>query len=769
MKNKNIRLILLLLLSQFFLGEMKAVAGKARLYIATDKDIYTSSELIQFQIFLLNTSNSNKSVYAELLDCKGNKLTKKMLPLTSSISWGNLKVPQTDSSAFYILYCYVISKDSVEIDCHKKIYIQTNASSEKTETGKEAIIDFAAEGGTFVALMPNKLLISFKDEFGKPLEGSGKITDIKNYETASFTIDQSGYATVTLKPDFDTRYFIVIKNKDGRELRKELPAVSNSGVNLTVTVKKDSLTYTAYSLTSNYNQLDYKLNILLNDKTIYKSDINFVAGFSIVQETISLKDLQTGFLTFRLSDLKDNQYAQRVIYLPAENREYTSLKITDTINNKSATVSIPGYVSGYSYLNILRTNAATETGITNFKDRLEQPVIYNNPGKEISMNDVLIAMKNQPPATDGGSINENPFLTLQGTAYSSENKPLKNQKLNLIFAKKNLKKEYKVVTTDRGGNFEIGSLIFFDTVKVYYQLADNSDGKNDIRVDLRVVPATHFSGNAEKYLRFACMSNTPDTNKFVQTPEMIITPDASVPKGKTLKEVTVSGRKPKAKTETQRFIEENVSAQNNQTNLLRSEFDFIANPQVIDSRPILEFLRGRMSLNIQISAKGDVKISTLSGESIGVYLDDMDISSDLDMIAYLPVRDVALVRFYSLPLKPKVITNSPRIGALFGNTSGDGGDLMIYTKRGFTPTELPVKGLPKTIIAGYDADDTITSLPIASPLQNVYWKPNWIPQKEEIIKIGLLNSNPSEQIQLIIEGINKEQEPFTFTKNLIFN
>lgn len=768
MKNINIRFILLLLLSQFFLGQMKAVAAKARLYIATDKDIYTPSELIQFQIFLLNTTNSNKSVYTELLDCKGNKLAKKMLPLTSGISWGNLKVPQTDSPAFYILYCYVISKDSVEIDCHKKIYIQTNARAENTETGKRAIIDFAAEGGTFVALMPNKLLISFKDEMGKPLEGTGKITDIKNYEAASFTIDQSGYATVILKPDFDTRYFIVIKNKDGRELKKELPAVSGSGVNLTITINKDSLTYTAYSLTSDYKQLDYKLNILLNDNTIYKSDINFVAGFSIVQESISLKDLQTGFLTFRLSDLKNRQYAQRVIYLPAENKEYTSLKITDTVNNKSATVSIPGYVNGYSYLNILRTNTATGTGITNFKDNLEQPVIYNNPGKEISLNDIFIATRNQPPTAEAGPINENPFLTLRGTAYSSENKPLKNQKLNLIFVKKNAKKEYKVVTTDRNGNFEVGSLIFFDTVKVYYQMADNSDGKNDIRVDLSVVPTAYLSGNAEKYLQFACMTNTPDTGNYVKTPETIITANEYAPKGKTLKEVTVSGKRPKTQTETQRFIEENVSEQHNQTNFLRNEFDFIANPQVIDNRPILEFLRGRMSLNIKISARGDISISTLSGESIGVYLDDMDISDALDMIAYLPVRDVALVRFYSLPLKPKLITKPIRNSPLFSNSSGDGGDLMIYTKRGYTPTELPVKGLPKTIIAGYDADDTLSSPPVASPLQNVYWKPNWVPQKEEVVLIGIPNSKPDEQIQLIIEGVNREQVPFTFTKNLVF-
>lgn len=761
-KSNTCRFLLLFLLFSTFAGP-NAFAGNGKLYVATNKEIYNSLESIQFQIFLLNEPNSNKTVFAELLDCKGNKLAKKMLPLTSGISWGNLKIPQTDTAAFYILYCYVISKDTVEIDCNKRIYIK---HMDVAENSKGSIISFFTEGSTFVALMPNKLLISFKDESGNPLAGNGKITDSKNYAITSFVIDESGYATAVFKPDYDVSYFIVIKDKAGKETRKELPPVARSGVNLTVTTDKDSITYSAYSLTGDKDLLDYKLDILVDGKTVYKSDINFVLGFSVIQETIVLKDLQAGFLTFRLTDTKNKLYAQRVIYNPSENSDSVLLKISDTISKKTATVKIPGFVNGYSFLNILKKNSPGEPANKYFKDYVEQPVIFSYAGNEISLNDILIATDKQPPLPVTQPTNENPFLTLQGTAYNSEGKLLKNEKLNLVFLRRNLKKEYKVVTTDRNGKFEMSSLIFYDTVKVYYQLADNSDEKNDIRIDLKVSPDDHFTGYASNYSLFTCSDNIVQETEPGTKKENNINPaDTTLKKGKTLKEVIVNTRKEKPKTDSQKFIEENVSAQHNQSNLMRNEFDFIANPQVIDSRSIFEFLQGRFSLSIHISSNGKIRMNTTSGEGIGVYLDDMDVTGDLDMVAQLLVRDVALVRYYSLPLKPRLQSTGSKYGASSG---GSGGDLMIYTRRGFTSTEQAVKGLPKTVIIGYNEDDPVNNSPASNTTQCLYWKPNWIPQKEQTIYVGLPADGTEKNVQLIIEGINQSQSPFTFTKSLIF-
>ena len=775
MKRLNQYSILFLLFLVLLLCRLNSFAGNAKLYLATNKETYFLSESVQFQIFLLNAPSNNKTVYVELLDCKGNKLEKKMLPLTSGISWGNMELPSTDEAAFYILYCYVINKDTIESDCSKKVFINRANQPAANNTGKDVLLNFFSEGGTLVAELENNLLIRCADENGNPISAKGKITNEKNMVISRFTTDESGLAKISFNPEFKAKYFIVAETKQGTIIKKDLPLADEHGVSLTVMINKDSLSYRVFSFMADENQLDYKLNILSNGKTVYKADIRFQAGLSVIQETLSLKDLAAGFLDFRLTGKNNKTYAHRIIYNGFENPATSLLKIVDTVSKKTASTTIPAYVNGYAYLNILAKDKADST-FNNFsnksmKDISEQPVIINTAGNKISFNDLLISYDEQALQQPAEQVDNNPFLTLNGTLYNPENKPIKNKKINLIFLHKDLKKNYLVATTDRRGNFEVTALIFYDTVTVYYQLADNSDEKNNIQGDLKVTPAMSFNGNEANTVTFNCAAKNMATgiSKEKDNINIIIT-DTTKKTEKTLKEVTVKGKKEKEKTNTEKFVEQNVSGQNNQSNFLHDEFDFIAKPEVIDSRLLFEYLRGRINLSITISARGSVLISTTAGEGIGVYLDDMEITGDLDQVSQLQVKDVALVRYYSIPLKPRIASTKTKYSAFFGNSSGGGGDLMIYTKKGFIPTEQIVKGLPKSRVVGYDLEKPVRPSTITSvDPQSLYWKPNWSPQKEETIYIALPANINEKNVQVIIEGINAAQAAFTFTKNLVFN
>ncbi|MEP7238517.1 MAG: hypothetical protein ABI685_11650 [Ferruginibacter sp.] len=755
----------------FFICETPVFAGTTKLYLATNKETYFLTESVQFQIFLLNTSNNNKTVYVELLDCKGNKLEKKMLPLTSGISWGNMELPSTDEASFYILYCYVINKDTVESDCSKKVFINRANRAAANNTGKDVLLNFFSEGGTFVAELENNLLISCADENGNPIATKGKITDERNRVLSRFTTDESGFAKISFNPEFKAKYLIVAETKNGKEIKKDLPVPDEHGVNLRVMVNKDSLSYRVFSFMADENQLDYKLDILSDGKTVYTADINFQLGLSVIQETLSLKDLAAGFLTFRLTGKNNKIYARRIMYNGFETAANSLLRIVDTVTKKVAATIIPAYVNGYAYLNILAKDKADSTGndLNNksLKDISEQPVIINTTSNKISFNDLLISCDKQALPHSVEQVDNNPFLTLSGTVYDSENKPIRNKKINLIFLHKDQRKDYLVSTTDRSGNFNVAALIFYDTVTVYYQLADNSDEKNNIWSELKVTPAVSFSGNETNAVTFNCAVKNIITNIIGNINTTIA--DTTKKTEKTLKEVTVKGKIEKEKTNTEKFIEENVSAQNNRSTFLRNEFDFIAKPEVIDSRPLFEYLRGRINLSITISQMGTLLISTMSGDGIGVYLDDMEISGSLSQVSHLQIKDVALVRYYSMPLKPRLSSTRTKYSAFFGS-SGGGGDLMIYTRKGFTPTEQVVKGLPKISIVGYDRETParVLNLPSINPL-SLYWKPNWSQQKEETIYIALPANTNEKNVQVIIEGINSEKVPFTFTKNLVFN
>ncbi len=766
--NKKIKYCFIWQVVFLFLSATQSYAADVKLYIATNKQQYSPAEFVQFQVFLLNAANTNNTVYVELLDCKGNLLDKKMLPIIAGTSGGNMELPNTSAVEFYILYCYIIDKDTVQTEGSKKLFIDNKNAFLLPGKSKGPGINIFTEGGGFVAEMPNNLLISYRDENGNPAPANIKIVDDKNILLDSFSVDESGYLKIIFAPEFKARYFILLKDEKGTEIKKELPPSTEYGVVFSVIASRDSLLYTVDSYMKNQVQLDYKLNILSNNETVYKADINFQQGLSMIKEVLLLKDLPTGFLTFRLTDNNSNLVAQRTFYNEQRNTESGVLKIVDTISKRSATINIPGFTNGGGYLNLTLKDEKNKNpnppGSNNIQDFSEQPVITNVTGNEISFNDMLIAwpkpsFKPVIVKDDGKS-----FLTLSGTVYDLEKKIIKNKKINLIIAYKNSKKDYLVTSTDHKGNFEVSSLIFYDTALVYCQQADNSDDKNNIQVDLKLSPSSSVNGNELKNISFLCASEQISaTDTAVINNNIYNSNNTLKPGEKTLKEVTVKGAK--TKTETDKFVEENVSGQHNQGNFKRNEFDFIANPQLIDNTSLFAFLRGRFNLIIDITAKGGIRMSNTAGDPLGVYLNDMDVTEDLSIVSNLFVYDLALIRYYSFPLKPR--SNGTK--TKFGYSVGNGGDLMIYTKKGFTPGEQMAKGLVKNKIAGYDMYKSL-SPQISSTVdqQCLYWKPNWSFQKQETIYIGLPPAQ-SKNVELTIEGINKNNIPFSFTKKVIFN
>ncbi|HNF42879.1 MAG TPA: hypothetical protein PLT49_04385, partial [Ferruginibacter sp.] len=598
-----------------------------------------------------------------------------------------------------------------------------------------------------------------------------KIIDERNTVIETFTTDENGYARIRIEPENKKVYFIHAEEKvTGATVKKKLPALRESGVSLSVYTRPDSISYTVYSFTTDNNLLNYTLHILSKERVIYKSDISFQPTLSLVKESIALKDLAAGFLTLRLTDAKNNIAAQRIIYTPAGTG--TMLTIIDTISGKSARVELPAYVSGLSYVNIRANNRlALDDGFMQaVLQPSDQPIVSNSAGEADRLNDWLISTTNGSPAPVTKASTVSPFLSLTGIAYNKYKKPLRDEKLNLIFVHSNQRKEYLVTKTDKNGKFSADGLVFFDTVSVYYQLADHSEEKNEITVELSVSPDLSVTGNEARAAQLACTVTLaiPDTLEAAKDNGSSEPPRKDQ---KTLKEVSVKTYKAPPKTNTQKFIEENVSGQHNQAAFLRDEIDLIAHPQTIDTRPLFEFLRGRMaSVQVTISTRGEVKLNTTGGAPIGVYLDDMEVTQDLDMVTNLRVSDVALVRYYGMPLKPRLEGTKTKYSGFFGTgNGGGGGDLMIYTKKGFVPTEQMTRGLSRIRITGYSTDMPVKSaVPLPGSARSVYWKPNWQIAGPQTIFIGL-SADDLKNTCLLIEGLNNDLDLFSFRKNLVFN
>ncbi len=745
LNKQNLRLFLLFL---FSILKLNAFAGNAKLHIATDKENYAVSETIQFQVFLLNPSaNINNTLFVELLDCYGNKLTRQMLPFNFNISSGNIALPETGKAEFYILYCYVNNADSMECSSIKKVFI--NAKEAKKKSGNKIKITHFFEGGTFVAESPNNILISCVDENEDPVIAKGKITDGKTRIYAVFETNKHGLAKIILNPEDKVRYFIEVKDKNNEENISPIPIAVSSGLTLNIATTQSSIIYTLISYSSTEGQIpDYRIEAIHNRETVYDAAITFEKGLSAIKEELKKESLPAGLITFRLLDRFNKIYAQRVMYnsvLPAVNNFIT---IIDTVNKRETKVILPDMISGKSYINIKPVD-------TNYNNKNDLKFLQITD--EISINDQLIATIELPTGFNALNENTNRFLSLSGTLMGSDKKPLKNKNVTLVILQKNLKKQYLAGKTDTMGKLQINNLIFFDSVTVYYQLSDKSEKKNDVVLDLKVSPTVDYANKKKPPLNFICNDNDIIADSSINNIEA---------DEKILKTVVVTANK--EKTNSEKFADKYISGQMKRSNGSRNEIDFIKNPEAIDNRSIWSYLQTSIpGIRIRITSQGTPIISGTFGCTVGVYLNDMELhgGDGLNFLNNLLIRDVAQVKYYSLSFKPKMIGNK----AIDDIKACDGGDLLIYTRQDFVASEEKSRGLPKATVVGYHVEKLN---PVSNNIldnKSLFWKPEWNVESGQRILIGLPAPELEKDVEIIIEGININLAPYRFTQKLVFN
>ena len=134
----------------------------------------------------------------------------------------------------------------------------------------------------------------------------------------------------------------------------------------------------------------------------------------------------------------------------------------------------------------------------------------------------------------------------------------------------------------------------------------------------------------------------------------------------------------------------------------------------------------------------------------------------LSFLNNLQIKDVAQVKYYSMSFKPKIIGGQ----VLTDIRACDGGDLFIYTKRDFNPSEEKTKGLPKTTVAGYTLVKKVFAL--SDNPGYLFWRPDWNVESGQRIYVNVPLADSKKDVEIIIEGINNFSAPYRFKQKLVF-
>jgi len=251
---------------QNMLGNLATYTNSAspeKVYVQTDKDLYTNGETIWFKAYILNgithgVSAKSKVVYIELIDSRDTIIAKRKLYTKAAGAHGDITLPKDIKEGTYVLRAYTkyMLNDENPVIFQKEIpiwaqrsnsnYVANEASNEKKEDeqivknkiaplrAKKPIVNFFPEGGDLVTGIESVLGVKITDEKGNGLALEGKIFDQDSVLASTFRSYEFGLGHATFKVAPDSDYHLQIQI-EGRLLKYPIPAPLLKGYTLRVT------------------------------------------------------------------------------------------------------------------------------------------------------------------------------------------------------------------------------------------------------------------------------------------------------------------------------------------------------------------------------------------------------------------------------------------------------------------------------------------------------------------------------------------------------
>lgn len=259
-----------------------------KVFIHTNKDFYSSSDVIWFKAYIVDRDNKpslkTTLLYVNLLNKKGELVATKNVLIKDGVGVNQFELTSNINNNAYYIQAYTNYMRNYGEDKYfiKKIYIG-NKKSKKSK--KEYEVQVFPEGGCFVENVKNNLGIKVtENEHG--INYKGKIIESSLKEIASFNESYDGMSKASFLYEKGKEYKVKIYLKD-TILNLCLPRAKKTGVVINLDNKKDSI----------------KIKIKTNFKDLKKED-KYILLFHNFNKLLNY---------FELNDLKNNEIKTIII------------------------------------------------------------------------------------------------------------------------------------------------------------------------------------------------------------------------------------------------------------------------------------------------------------------------------------------------------------------------------------------------------------------------------------------------------------------------
>ena len=747
-----------------------------KIYLHFDKAYYNAGETIWFKAYLTADNLPaafSKTMYAELMDEKGNTLQRKMLPILQSGAASHFDLSDSLNTSRLFIRAYtswMLNFDS------SLLYLKPIQIIPKTPVKKSPVVltynlQFFPEGGDLVYSVSSRLAFKGTDNYGTPFPVKGDIVDGKGKKITSFSAMHDGMGSCSLLPVAEEKYKAIWKDKKGVTHETVLPTIKKDGIVLSTTLSYNQLKYTLTRPdTVSATFTSFYVVAQMGQRLVYSARINLSKKTSI-SAPIETDSLPNGVLQLTVFNAADMPIAERIVFINHGNysfitdlhsgekslakRARNTLQIDvgdDMLCNLSISVTDAGLnpvtkneESIYSQLLMssdlkgpIYNPAYYFSGDTDSIRQHLDLVMMTNGWRRFKWDDVL--------AGKWPEINNMPenYLSVDGKILGLSKGLLYKKDLTGILKTKNGGTNIFSMPVSSKGEFIQDGLYFFDTAKLYYQL------NNDKDKTLTTSASFSFKSSFVK-TPLQSMASLAALNVAEKTDSVVVVKSSTMAslqrnqvefnRTRTLETVQL---KSKTKSLKEKMDEEYTSGffSGGDGYTFTTEDD----PFAKSAMSVFAYLQGKVA-GLQISTTGEGG-ATWRGSATSFFLNE--VNADVQSLQSINMNDVAMIKVFRPPF----------FGAMGG---GSGGAIAVYTKKGASANS-DVKGLPFAVINGYSVIKEFYNpdyeknpeADLKDYRTTLYWNPNlFFDKTTRRVTIPFFNSDNCKKIRVTIEGINE--------------
>lgn len=747
-----------------------------KIFLHYDKAAYAPGETVWFKAYLLEEllpATGSKTCYVDWVAENGEVLWHSVSPVVDGVTNGHFTIPENFTGSFVQVKAYtkwMLNFDTAFLYSKDIPLLTKPAPKGGARPAPATQVQFFPEGGDLVAGVPNRLAFKATNAFGKPVRIRGLLLDGKGNKIDSLRVQHDGMGSLSFTPAPGTTYSARWRDEKGTEQTFALPLAKENGISLQVTTAGDRKYLTLHSPATAGDPLK-KLHVIgtMNSRPAFSVDVEVAPG-SLARKVIPTADLPSGILTITVFDALGQPAAERISFI--NNREYLFRPVFEVEHwglNKRArneiTLTLPEKMRGAN-LSVSVTDAGIERDsagtivsqlllTSDLKGYVHNPSYYFSSDKDsVAQQLDLVMLTNGWRRFKWEDLSkgllpriqypkDTTYLSLSGKVFGASKSQLSSSMV-LLVKEKDSPTRMMLMPIDAEGNFRDPDVVFFDTLKVWYQLKSKLLANAEARFMTDRLPAPNYLAASKSFL----LRGLADTAGFARHNQLAYEAARQLQqaRGKMMEGITV---KAKAKTPIQAMDEKYSNG------LFRGgdayQFDLVNDPFARGATSIFTFLQGKVpGLQVSIGGMGSTPTLTWRGGAPQLFLDEMPASADI--VSTIPVTDVAYIKVLRPPF--------------YGGSGGGNGAIVIYTRKGDDDINRPGYGLASNKIMCYSPIREFYSPNYASFDRSnetpdlrttLYWNPQVrLTDKNRKMKLTFYNNDVTKSFRVTIVGMSSE-------------